>query len=594
MSELNTTTATASKPARADKPSANPGRVVAHPATDETVKETIESIVIAFILAFMFRAFVVEAFIIPTGSMAPTLLGAHVSVTCPCCGYAFDVSLSPEHKQGQVLGGSGDPVEVACPMCRYPVVIAPGSRVSAGDRILVDKFIYTFQDPRRWDVIVFKNPQGSSEFSGSASSQETRTNYIKRLVGLPGERVILLDGNIYVASEDDPDSFRIARKTDPQANPHWDKIQRAVWQPIYHSQYAPLTDARAWDGAQGDPNRGPENAWSPPWHAERGDEAKWQLGTAVRPSREYRFLGGTGAIQFDFFPRNPSVRHDGYRDTISMFNYNRGSSGRDKVARESDLPIEDIRLSASVIPEGENMLISLSTTARLDRPDLGVETLVASVDSKGYVYLTVPMDDGSIRELAPVTRGPALRPGVATQVELWVVDDQISVWVAGEMVVRRSINLDWEQVRRRGDQDTLPKIKIQVDSPEPATLVRVELDRDIYYSDRFSTKIQTVERDFNGIVQGSNPVQLRTQTDSYDDEYFVLGDNTPSSQDGREWRTVNGWVTERNFGGVFRPNVVPRGLLVGRAFYVYYPAPHPISFGDKGIIPNFGTMRFIH
>ena len=73
-----------------------------------------------------------------------------------------------------------------------------------------------------------------------------------------------------------------------------------------------------------------------------------------------------------------------------MFSYNR-DQGSGKVDRESKLPIEDIRLSASVIPQGEDLVVSLSTTARLDRPELGVETLVASVDSKGYVYLTVPM-----------------------------------------------------------------------------------------------------------------------------------------------------------------------------------------------------------
>src|SRR6266404_9473287 len=55
------------------------------------VKETLESILVAFILAFIFRAFVVEAFVIPTGSMAPTLLGAHMRFRCPDCGYEFDV-----------------------------------------------------------------------------------------------------------------------------------------------------------------------------------------------------------------------------------------------------------------------------------------------------------------------------------------------------------------------------------------------------------------------------------------------------------------------------------------------------------------------
>src|SRR3954469_1133508 len=59
------------------------------------VKETLESILVAFVLAFIFRCFVVEAFVIPTGSMAPTLLGAHTRHQCPECGYRFDVNFSP-------------------------------------------------------------------------------------------------------------------------------------------------------------------------------------------------------------------------------------------------------------------------------------------------------------------------------------------------------------------------------------------------------------------------------------------------------------------------------------------------------------------
>ncbi|MFN0195690.1 MAG: signal peptidase I, partial [Planctomycetaceae bacterium] len=40
---------------------------------NEGIRETIESVVVAFILAFLFRAFEAEAFVIPTGSMAPPL-----------------------------------------------------------------------------------------------------------------------------------------------------------------------------------------------------------------------------------------------------------------------------------------------------------------------------------------------------------------------------------------------------------------------------------------------------------------------------------------------------------------------------------------
>src|SRR3712207_3995132 len=71
-------------PARTNKPDHEEGNV----------KETIESILVAFILAFVFRAFVVEAFVIPTGSMAPTLLGAHMRFRCADCDYRWVVNYS--------------------------------------------------------------------------------------------------------------------------------------------------------------------------------------------------------------------------------------------------------------------------------------------------------------------------------------------------------------------------------------------------------------------------------------------------------------------------------------------------------------------
>jgi hypothetical protein len=48
-------------------------------------RETVESIAMAVILALLFRGFVAEAFVIPTGSMAPTLQGRHKDVQCPKC-----------------------------------------------------------------------------------------------------------------------------------------------------------------------------------------------------------------------------------------------------------------------------------------------------------------------------------------------------------------------------------------------------------------------------------------------------------------------------------------------------------------------------
>ena len=103
------------------------------------IRETVESIVVAFVLAFLFRTFEAEAFVIPTGSMAPTLMGRHKDVTCPRCGYPYQVSASeevnPEGRDEQSADRTG-----TCPMCRYTAMLGPATSSYNGDRILVDKF----------------------------------------------------------------------------------------------------------------------------------------------------------------------------------------------------------------------------------------------------------------------------------------------------------------------------------------------------------------------------------------------------------------------------------------------------------------------
>src|SRR5690349_6735091 len=89
--------------------------------TGRGLRETIESVVVAFILAFLFRTFEAEAFVIPTGSMAPTLMGAHKDITCPECGYQYAAGASSEDAQmAEQMGLVGTiklVKEACCPMC---------------------------------------------------------------------------------------------------------------------------------------------------------------------------------------------------------------------------------------------------------------------------------------------------------------------------------------------------------------------------------------------------------------------------------------------------------------------------------------------
>lgn len=106
------------------------------------LREWVESILIAVVLALFIRTFIVQAFKIPTGSMRMTLI--------------------------------------------------------EGDRIIVNKFIYGAQVPfvkvtlpklrevKRGDIIVFISPE------------DTKKDFIKRVVGLPGDKVQIKDMSIYI------------------------------------------------------------------------------------------------------------------------------------------------------------------------------------------------------------------------------------------------------------------------------------------------------------------------------------------------------------------------------------------------------------
>ncbi len=170
--------------------------------TLEGIVNTLEWLLIALILAFVFRAFVMEAFRIPTGSMAETLRGQHFHLRCLQCGYPMD--LGPVDPGGWPTGN--------CPSCGIQLPEEPVVSVSNGDRILVLKCLYPFIEPNRWDVVVFKNPTNPQE------------NYIKRLVALPGETIEIIDGDIFIDG-------RIARK--PPA------VQEELWMPVYENDYQP-------------------------------------------------------------------------------------------------------------------------------------------------------------------------------------------------------------------------------------------------------------------------------------------------------------------------------------------------------------------
>lgn len=142
----------------------------------DSVRLVAEFLACVTICILLCTTWIIEPFIVPSSSMAEALQGPHIDVVCAECRFRY------------CLGSSADDRHAVarCPNCdALSPSLAEEQRVQ-GDRLLVSKQGFRWTAPRRWDVAVFRR-------SGHASQA-----YVKRLVGLPGEAVQVVLGEIVV------------------------------------------------------------------------------------------------------------------------------------------------------------------------------------------------------------------------------------------------------------------------------------------------------------------------------------------------------------------------------------------------------------
>jgi len=566
-----------------------------------SIRDTIESIWVAIVLAFVLRGFVIEAFVIPTGSMAPRLYGEHLDLRCKACGYEYGFGWSSE--QDRAAGGwlsnrgasdwrgGGGPGGAECPNCGHdrPQDGSP----SGGDRVLVMKYLYRFREPEPWDVVVFKNPQ------------DNRQNYIKRLIGLPGETIEIVHGDIFV-SRDGGRTFRIRRKEKP-------KVQRAMWHVVFDNDYQPSAQAFA------EANRGREASGRiapPDWKPVGPGSEAWEL-TGLY-GRRFAFRGSPADAEAE-------IAFQAREDTfLPRYGYNpRLQAGRDY---EPDVDvISDLKLEAVYFPDAADsrLALTLSSFEHVFRGEIGAD---------GRARLLYRPDEAGAEwaPLAPPAAGEALRCGSGHRVALTHVDFRVTLWLNGRPVLvsrdrtpdtpvgdRRSYPMDYRLLKRRlekararvgGVKVPQPKVKIAA-AGGPCRLGHVRIMRDVYYTapklphDPASGPDGDFARSL-GVQQGQpgwgvegHPITLARYDDRPDlDEFFVLGDNSPSSLDGRLWTSAA--VTLRLYDEdgerVYKLGTVPRYSLIGKAIFVYWPAGFCLpGLPRLPILPNVGRMRLI-
>ena len=145
-----------------------------------TICPVIRLAVACLMVAIGLRTWLIMGLIEPVtvsgSSMVPALSGSFVQPRCPACEHLFAVGTEFAERA----------TAVRCPHCSHATVSLEGLTIHRGDRLWIDRAAFSRQSPRRWDLVVVRNPENVAELS------------VKRIVGLPGEQVELDDGDVLI------------------------------------------------------------------------------------------------------------------------------------------------------------------------------------------------------------------------------------------------------------------------------------------------------------------------------------------------------------------------------------------------------------
>jgi signal peptidase I len=559
-------------------------------------RESVESFVVVF-LGFLVLGLEAEGFVIPTGSMAPTLMGRHKEVACPECGFVYTVNADNE------VGASAPSrpearwvVAGTCVNCRYVARIDDLPNFQ-GDRIYVIKTPLTLPffpalgaaEPARWDVAVFKVPE------------EPEVRYIKRRIGMPNEVVRIHRGDIWVGQRGKDAPFTRPRR--PLA--HQEAMQIAVHDDSHRAK-----------SLEGDPRwrrwvSATEGGWKE--SADKSIVSRYEISADAPEWAELRFRNVVpDPVQWASIVRGEPLSHPPRPTLITDF-----------YAYNTELT-EDMGNHPSGARKSWNhphwvgdltLKFDLNATAR--KGVVRVELIKGGVAN--ICEIDLERDEVSLHHGNQLLAGPVHAGLARTQkhaVSFANVDDRLTIQVDGSLPFGEGVTVAAEEVEYPNADDLSP-VSITAKGASVA-VERLRISRDIYYTlDPTRSDLSQLDRE----PFASDPVALfdwlgdpsrfeafseRPPTDYpiSPGHYMMLGDNSPYSKDGRAWSRKDQTDPNDPTSGWDRSGreswEVPEALLIGKAFCVYWPHLMPVwpnvRFGrDTRLpaVPNFWEMRWI-
>ena len=561
-----------------------------------TLRSVLDALALLAVAVTVAHAFLVEGYVISSGSMAPGLFGYHKRVVCPACthtfarGVAFDGSVSG----GGVTAGEGSdpavrPVTLAhCPNCGQAEIDVSAAPDTQGDQLLVLKHAFAWRSPRRWEVVVFRHPDDALQA------------YVKRVVGLPGEAVRVADGDVWVNGElaRKPLSTQRAVRI-PVFDPALDPAETDPAEALQTGAREPRWSGAGWTRTLTDIDGAPAARFATAPSDAAGD-ARWHklvyrhllaaggshetTVTIDPPPRRLHWDAPRLPVAYDFDPEANLLSCRGVlraADRTRLRRLSRDPRWRDAVDELADrsrfAPVtDDYGYNRVPDPRFASRVrdFALSLTANLSADPAAALGLQLTDGQRVFLLVLDRSDDArhptgtlTLHELGeqgrptgPPRRSVALPAAVAVgavAVEFSLFDRQVAAALNG---AEPFAPLPFE----RSDDAPPPGARPATIGARGAVAVTgLTLYRDVHY---------TRGRGVHGVEE-----EYRLKAG----ELFVLGDNSPVSLDSRGWEE----------------GAVPERLLVGKPFVVHLPSkPGTLSWGDAQTtvrIPDPARMRYV-
>ena len=494
--------------------------------------------------------------------------------------------------------------KTTCPICNFRTKMTPSTdlehNANSGDRILVNKFIYDFQEPERFDVIVFKYPNNAKQ------------NYIKRLIGLPGDNILIENGDVYLMTPNEEGGWdkEIARKPS--------KKVKQVLMDVDDTNYIPgklkmmkwPSRWAQWDGKGGWTRNENESMFV----VNQQDSDQWLRYRHLVPDWKQLIDSDKLPEEFDK-PLNELPPGSLITDAMAYNN-----------ARYRITDQQYARLGRVPSAYGNHWVGDIGVNAWMDIESSTGELLLDLVEGGTHFTCRIDVatgkaslecDDPNVEffNTGGVVAKPTADTSISTgghEVLMVNADDQIHLWVDGSLV-----EFDAAKFLRKGRQPVPKYTAANPGDAEPAaiggrniamTVSRLKVVRDVYYSsvsgddpqsspfnsNESNEEVKVIElimknpdqwtsananRYFSKRKNQTKPMftlEFGEDSNRDKDQFFPMGDNSTQSLDARVWPGPDRYVE--------------RDLLIGRAIYVYWPHTlnEPIPF-----FPNFGKMKFI-